>query len=185
MSGILFVFMTNLRSATTNIGAMCTLAYPTKSKKWMGNQYGSRMISTGNGKCLGQGYCPVKARRIFVSILAFQMPVVTAILLSCLQSMNSWQRRGVVLCFGIIAAGVEQLSEQMGWFAHSSEWRHFLLFLAMSYLFGLSGNFIDGSFVYQKKPLRCKSNYEPLWELVNDLESKTLVSFPDNSARFR
>ncbi|RAP30469.1 hypothetical protein C2W64_01665 [Brevibacillus laterosporus] len=42
--------------------------------------------------------------------------------------MNSWQRKGIVLFSGIIAAGIEQISEKLGWFAHSSEWRHFYSF---------------------------------------------------------
>ncbi|WP_035301714.1 CBO0543 family protein [Brevibacillus laterosporus] len=57
------------------------------------------------------------------------LPIVTAIFLHCLQSMNSWQRKGLILFSGIIAAGIEQISEQLGWFAHSSEWQHFYSFI--------------------------------------------------------
>jgi Kef-type K+ transport system membrane component KefB len=69
------------------------------------------------------------------------LPLVTAISLACLHRMRTWQRRLAILLFGIIAAFVEQLSENLGWFAHSSEWRHiysffgYILFMSLVWRF--------------------------------------------------
>jgi hypothetical protein len=54
----------------------------------------------------------------------FALPLVTLIFLTLLQQMRTWQRRGAILLFGIIAALAEQLAERLGWFVHSSEWSH-------------------------------------------------------------
>lgn len=58
------------------------------------------------------------------------LPFLTAICLSLFQRLHTWQRWLAIL--GIIAAYTEQVSESLGWFVHSSEWRHIYSFFGYS-----------------------------------------------------
>jgi hypothetical protein len=62
---------------------------------------------------------------IHVLFTLFVLPVFTALFLHILLSMNKWPRRGAVLLFGILAAGLEHIAEKLGWFTHSAEWQHY------------------------------------------------------------
>lgn len=57
------------------------------------------------------------------------LPLVTAICIACLHQSRTWQRMLTILLFAIIATLVEQYAENLGWFAHSSEWRHTYSFM--------------------------------------------------------
>ncbi|WP_400162950.1 CBO0543 family protein [Brevibacillus sp. TJ4] len=78
---------------------------------------------------------------IHIGFTLLVLPLVTAFCLALLQRMRRWQRGFAILLFGIIAAYAEQFSEAMGWFVHSSDWRHIYSFFGYVLFMGLVWKF--------------------------------------------
>lgn len=56
------------------------------------------------------------------------LPFITAIAIYWFQKMARWQRIVALAVFGLMGMLVEQISERLGWFAHSGDWSHFYSF---------------------------------------------------------
>ncbi|WP_407638643.1 CBO0543 family protein [Aneurinibacillus migulanus] len=70
---------------------------------------------------------------INIAFTVFLLPITTAFFLYYVEKLNTTQRFIVVLLLGFFMPLVEQLSEKVGWFNHSSEWRH--LYSFFGYIF--------------------------------------------------
>ncbi len=59
----------------------------------------------------------------------FILPLGTFLFLYAVENLRPLQRFCLMLFISLAMAVVEQLSEQMGWFAHGAKWSHFYSFL--------------------------------------------------------
>ncbi|WP_026576900.1 CBO0543 family protein [Bacillus sp. UNC438CL73TsuS30] len=69
------------------------------------------------------------------------LPVFIFVFLYMMKKVNGWGKAGIVLFLSLFMPIMEKLSEMVGMFAHSSEWKHlyaaggYLIFLTVIYSF--------------------------------------------------
>lgn len=69
------------------------------------------------------------------------LPAATALVLHWMEGVRSWRRAGIVVLLAFLMTLVERVSETLGWFVHSSDWRHICTFGGYLFFMGILWGF--------------------------------------------
>lgn len=69
------------------------------------------------------------------------LPMITTVYLCFMENMDRWGRGCTIVLLSFVMYTTEQISERMGWFVHTSEWRHSYSFIGYLLFLWLIWNF--------------------------------------------
>lgn len=65
------------------------------------------------------------------------LPLATAIVLHWMEGMRAWRRVAIAVLLSLFMTLVERVSETLGFFVHSSDWRHVYTFIGYLIFMGI------------------------------------------------
>ncbi|WP_088124171.1 CBO0543 family protein [Parageobacillus genomosp. 1] len=69
---------------------------------------------------------------IDLSFTLIGLPLFVTFFLYVMARLHPWQRGGFLIAMGLFMTWIEKQAETIGWFVHSSEWKHLYSFVGYS-----------------------------------------------------